>query len=159
PDTVGVALVNQASGTIHIEAGAFDLEFAGGGTVAGQAGVTTVLGDAGTQLAFDDVSFAASSSIPADTVDFEGANTVAGPYPAASATGLTNGVTPFTGTVQGLGANLTMGLNGPAPLDLSAASLPPGPLTFNNVFLSGAIITPTAVTVTGNLFWFESSRL
>ena len=39
-------------------------------------------------------------------------------------------------------------------VDRADFGLPAGPLTFTSVFMGGTLIAPTAVTVTGNLFWY-----
>jgi hypothetical protein len=122
-DAVNAGFVNQATGTVHAEAGAPFLALNGGGTVAGMAGVATVTGDPGTQLYFNGLSFDASTSIAADAVGFNGTNSVAGAY-QANTTNLSGGTTTFTGTVTSLGANLSLEgatLNVPAAVTVTGA--------------------------------------
>ncbi len=134
---VGATLVNQATGTIHAEAGVPDLVFNAGATVSGQPGVTTVVGDPGTTLVFDGLSLDASASLQADAVDLRGTNAIAGSYQAATSTEVANGTATFTGVVAALGS---VSISQNSILDLTAATLAPAARDLPSLAVTGGTL-------------------
>ena len=86
-------LNNDVTGTVHVENGG-DFVLLNGGTIAGTAGTTTFLGDAGTFINFaGNFTFTAASSIQGATVEyfqndatFLGSALVEGAYQASDST-------------------------------------------------------------------------
>jgi hypothetical protein len=142
---VDVAFVNQATGTIDVQA-AGGLVLGGITTVYGTHGVTTITGEEHSSLGFGGLTLDGSASLDGYNVEFDNTSTVAGSYQATNSTVVHNRTATFTGSVASLGTDVELNAGG---LDLSAASLP-GPLTLTTLNLYGTFNVPTDVTVTGS---------
>src|SRR5205085_1598006 len=119
--------------SVDVQAGELDLR--AGGTSAG-----SFTGTAGTKLDFTSHTLQAASSVAIPSVQFGGANTVAGTYNVSSNTNIAGGTTIFSGNVQSVGT--TLDLTGRADFNSNAVSA--GTINLNGQLGGSANVSPTA---------------